>query len=54
MTQLQAQLHQDKSNGPTSKSRNNNELLLKMKLDTDKSNATTSKSRNNIHDVSSK
>ena len=41
----QAQLHKDKSNGPTSKSRNDNDLLLKMKLGLNKSNAPTSESR---------
>ena len=34
----QAELQDDKSSGPTSKSQNNNELLLNMKLDLDKSN----------------
>ena len=34
----QAELQDDKSSGPTSKSQNNNELLLNMKLDLDKFN----------------
>ena len=46
----QAQLHKDKSNGPTSKSRNDNDLLLKMKLGLNKSNAPTSESRSK-HDL---